>query len=228
MKLKIRLLESPPETEPKLLQQVQIYPDQLYGLDPCVGWSLTLTSNDTITPKISESDTFAIVAAFVHKYRLFYINENEAHHDILTDSGKFFTSLPSYFAKYFSWRYADFISYDDILLVVSLNYGSSLNALLNSTDFFREYELIPCNEHLSDYAQTQPLNSNRIKNVFIFESEALAITERGAQFYDGQSWDDFAMKWTNMGGFLDSITQFMVIHTIEGDHLFAFSQPSGN
>ena len=57
----------------------------------------------------------------------------------------------------------------------------------------------------------------------MFQKEVLTITRWGTittQFYDGQAWRDFSMDWAG----LDE-TEFyhMVVHTQNGDHLFAFS-----
>ena len=133
---------------------------------------------------------------------------------VLTDDGKFFTSLPQYFRYRFYVNSADFLSYDDKLLFVPWSVmGISSIVLLISEDFFRSYEIIPGNGYLSKYSSNTGYPNYaelRVKSVNIFQKEVVAITEWGAQFYDGQTWKEFEMALGDWQG--SERIQTMVVH----------------
>ena len=60
-------------------------------------------------------------------------------------------------------------------------------------------------------------------DILMFDDELLAIGKCGANFHDGQAWKDFGMDWTCLEGILDLTITHMVVHTQNGDNLFAFS-----
>ena len=64
-----------------------------------------------------------------------------------------------------------------------------------------------------------------MKSVLIFQKEIVAITNWGAQFYDGQKWEEFEMEWGSLDGFREIHRNMgiLVVHTKNSDHLFAFS-----
>ena len=223
MKLRIRLLENPPD-EPKHFHERHITAQLSCGVS-----KLSLGPNGTLTPLRKDDNTITVVKAFLHQSRVFYINEySRSFHEILSDDGKFFTSLPDYFRKYFSWDSSDFISYDKKLLMVPHNHKLPFNAMLISEDFFREYDIIPGNEHLTSNQAFQDslLHDafSRMKSILTFNNELLAITKWGTQFYDDQIWKDFEIEWAGLTANLDLLhfkIQLMVVHTKHGDKLIA-------
>ena len=117
MMLKIRLLETLPPTEPKLLQEMHIYPDVWSRKVECGNLRLSLTTNGTLIRPMNVDKLIIVVAAFVHRSRVFFINRYfEKFFEILSDDGKFFTTLANYFSDHFDWSVGDYISYDDILV----------------------------------------------------------------------------------------------------------------
>ena len=218
LQLRIRLLENPPKTEPKLLQKMHFS-----GLN-CGESRLTLT-NRNLTHQRND-DIITVEKVFIHQSRVYFINRYfENFYEIRSYNGKFFTSLPRYFFNHYDWSKGDFQSYDNLLLYVPIDWTNRISAVFISEDFFRDYEVIPGFEH-----RTYHLH-HYSSYVSIFQSELLGITKRGAQFYDGQDWKDFGMEWGGLEPTVRENSQynetikFMVIHTKHRDHLFAFAGP---
>ena len=69
MKLRIRLLESPPKREQKLSPKMYIS-----GSDAS-DWGLSPTQNGTLTRQTNGNNSIALSHAFVHQSRVFYINQ---------------------------------------------------------------------------------------------------------------------------------------------------------
>ena len=75
----------------------------------------------------------------------------------------------------------------------------------------------------------------RKKSILIYQDEVMAITQWGSQFYDGKMWQSFEMVWGDLeiwGDFevsnkIHESIHLMVVHTQNGDHLFAFSESVG-
>ena len=221
MKLRIRLLETPPKAN-NLLKKIYI------STYRCGHRDLFISENGTLLHQTSDDaflrDVIYIVNVFIHQSRVFYISrEKTKEHfdkvffDVLTDGGKFFTSLPQFFRdlKLFVTG-ADFLSYDEKLLFVSADPA----ILVISEDFFRGYEIIPANGYLSKYDGNDLYLG--MKTVLIFQKEVVAITNWGAQFYDGQKWEEFEMQWGNLAGFaeINKSIRTLVVHTQNSDHLF--------
>ena len=229
LKLRIRLLESLPTAEPKLSNEMHII-----AHSQCGDWKLSLSPKGNLTSQTNGKSLIEVANAFVHQSRVFYINKYFGNHEILSDNGKFLTSLPASFghpALPF-WQLGDYISYNDVLLFIP----SRSIALLISEDFFREYEIIPIVSKalLSDiatldgttldfyYSNFAILNA---KSISMFQDELLAITEWGDQFYNGDDWEDFEMDWGGLNRSLYDIN-LMVVSTKDGEQLFAFSGES--
>ena len=231
MKLRIRLLETPPKVQQKLLPEVYIF---AYG---CGNWGMSVKQNETLTRQNNDENLIGLWKMFVHHSRIFYVStlfqQNDHYlYEIRSNDGKFFTSLPTYFSeeKDLAWDSGDYISYDDILLFVPLyTVPHNLNVMLITEDYFREYQIIHGNEHLSNYSSRgygQEVRY-RMRSVLMFQHELLAVTKWGTQFYDDQAWIDFDMDWTGLEGTLHETIQLFVVHTKNGDHLFAFANPAG-
>ena len=101
MKLRIRLLETPPKAN-NLLEKIYISGYICGHLD------LFLSENGDLIGQTINDDVFYIVNVFIHQSRVFYITEDKMTEysrteffDVLSDDGKFFTSLPQYFRHRF-------------------------------------------------------------------------------------------------------------------------------
>ena len=244
MKLRIRLLEDAPGsagTERKLLQEMHIWRRKENPLqNKCGDKRLSLTRDGMLTFQTNVNDVVNVMTAFVHKYRVFYVNEYfENHFEILTDDGIFLTSLPTYFKKY--WYAGNYMSYDDKLLFVPFSFYHAyqeFNAVLISEDFFRQYQIIPSSRIVSEerFLTMQNLTDEDLDMspqkgdpvyISMFQNEVLAITPWAAQFYDGQAWKDLEMQWAGLREIWSENINFMVVHTKNADHLFAFAGPAG-
>ena len=191
--------------------------------DGCGEWGFHLQSNGTLTRQTNDN-YMTLVNAFVHQSRIFYINNL---FEIISDNGKFLTSLPNYFSKHFFWDLGDFISYDNFLLFVPLGEHLMLkpfDAVLISEDFFREYEIIRI-FRAGSYFDIIDDALDQDKSVLMFQNELLAVKGFETKFYNDESWKDFEMEW----GGLEVIhrneyrIKFFVVYTPTGDLLFAFS-----
>ena len=113
LKLRIRLLESLPTAEPKLSNEMHII-----AHSQCGDWKLSLSPKGNLTSQTNGKSLIEVANAFVHQSRVFYINKYFGNHEILSDNGKFLTSLPASFghpALPF-WQLGDYISYNDVLI----------------------------------------------------------------------------------------------------------------
>ena len=235
------MLETPPNAN-NLLKKIYISGYPYHGPEgySCGHWNLSLSENGTLIRQTSDDNVIYIVNAFIHQSRAFYISDDRRAEyskteffDVLSDEGKFFTSLPQYFRHRFEVKDGDFLSYDDKLLYVPLRVTDIASfVLLISEDFFRTYEIIPGDGYLANYSSNciyRNCEESRKKSVLIFQNEVVAITEWGAQFYDGKTWEEFEMEWGDLDGFseIHNRIQSMVVHTQNSDHLFAFSGQAG-
>ena len=212
MNLKIRLLENMPESAPKLFNEMHIS-----AYSQCGDWKLSLTPDGTLKSQTNGEDVIMVAATFVHRSRIFYINNNLVNkYEILSDTGKFLSFLPMYFSSPFEmfWESGDFISYHNFLLFVP----SDFLALLISEEFFREYEIIPI---LSKALLSNITTLNGRKSILMFQNELLAITELGDRFYDEETWKNFEMDWSGLNP--SKNIKLMVVYTKNDDQLFAFS-----
>ena len=230
LKLRIRLLEIPPKTEPKLMEELYIFnfPHYCEGLPP-----ISILQNGTLGRDKDFTSCArpcsVIVSTFVHQSRIFYIKTDfKESYEIFTDSGKFFTSLPKFITFNFDLNAGHVISYDNKLLFIPKEYFTFSYGLLMTVDFFRSYEIIPGNEHLNNPSSTL-LDIWRVNSVTMFENEVLVITEYGTQFYNGQAWENFEIDWGDLEVFGRFHVYFhpMVVHTQTSDCLFAFTGHSG-
>ena len=189
MKLRIRLLEIPRKAN-NLLKKIYIS-----GYYNCGHRDLSLSENRTLIRQTSDDHVNYIIKVFIHQSRVFYISEKDAESStsefyyVLTDNGKFFTSLPQYFRERFDMHGVNFLSYDKKLLFVpSRVRGLSSLVLFISEDFFRGYEIIPVSGYLSKYTSNYApskynYNYDSLTNeILIFQEDVVAITNLGAQF----------------------------------------------
>ena len=141
MNLRIRLLESPPKTEPELLKEMHISTHDdcgqpmstNEGSKPFTGplLRISLNQNSTLHLRPIAEWSINIIHVFLHQSRIFYINvDSDMSSNILSDRGKFITWLPRYFPKGLFgpfWSYGEVVSYDERLLYVpSLKYNEDL------------------------------------------------------------------------------------------------------
>ena len=204
MKLRIRVLESLSKREPELLQEMHIlkFSGCNYARLPMI--------NGTLTSARPGRGTMSLVSAFVHQSRVFYINRDRESTMILSDSGKFFRTFPSFMmANWEAGRFGrfegGFISYDETLFFlpeprrVNQRFYRSL-AMLTSDDVFLTYEIMFYelqDDHfvlLMDYMDIDDRMQYMIKSVVMFNNEVLVITGFGADFYNGQRWEKFEMN----------------------------------
>ena len=245
MKLRIRLLERLPNAAPKLLSEMkiikpednnQVYSDNLkQNEDIKCGYSMLSLENGTLTNAIigndGQHDGLYRQKVFLHQSRLFFIIRNDKGDPrVITDGGKFYTSLPSYFFEDTNfWFYGGFLSYGSKLLYVPRpnrihrRFHPYLPVLL-SEDFFRSYEVILYQltedefNSLHKYEYYRDAITNYvIKTVSIFENEVLVINSQETWYYDqrsakirgshetaapGHGWQKFEMNWDGLPGIL--------------------------
>ena len=207
MELRIRVLESLTKREPKLLQEMHILK---FGF--CNYARLPIVRGGTLTGARPGRGTMFLVSAFVHQSRVFYINKDRESTMILSESGKFFRTLPSFLMKNWdagsaagSTTAGGFISYDETLFF--LPEPSRLNqrfyrslAMLTSDDVFLTYEIMFYelqDDHfalLMNYMDYNDRMQYMIKSVVMFNNEVLVITGYEADFYNGQRWEKFEMN----------------------------------
>ena len=249
MKLRIRLLETPPKVQPKLLPEIYVFvrDPPFFVFDPpsgCGNWGMSILQNGTLTRQNNDKNFINVSKMFVHQSRVFYVSKlsqpnshvsNEISYQMRSNDGKFVTWLPTYFNRRerdLDWAKGAYISYDDILLFVPrCIFPYNLNVMLITEDLFREYEIIHGSELVANYSSHRFEYISRTKSIFIFENELLAVTKWGTQFNDafrdGQAWKDFEMEWADLAGTVHEDFELFVVHTKNGDQLFAFAYLAG-
>ena len=103
--LRIRILESPPKTEQKLLHEMHIstkddcgQPYNNHDDKPFAGplLRISLNQNDTLALSLIAKRFINVINVFLHQSRIFYINfDSDGSSHILSDRGQFVSSLPS-------------------------------------------------------------------------------------------------------------------------------------